>query len=69
MNTGKAMAVFLQINSNNYSDEEKAEAIYHVMNMPTHMSIKKDDMLNALKWLWHCVYEFKTADEETVVDG
>ena len=59
MNIGKAMAIFLQIENEEYSDEEKTIAIYLVMNMTTHNSIKKEDMLKALKWLWHSAYAFK----------
>ena len=36
------------------------------MNMPTHMSIKKETILNALKWLWHSAYEVETEEKETV---
>ncbi len=36
MNAGKAMAIFMQIDSDKFTDEEKAEAIYVVMKMPTH---------------------------------
>ena len=51
MKLGKAMALFLDIENEEYSDEEKATAIYHVMNMITHMSINKDAMIKAIKWL------------------
>ena len=63
MNKGKAMAIFLQINSEEFTDEEKAEAIYLVMNMATHMSIKKDNMIEVIKWLWNQKYEW-VEDEE-----
>lgn len=58
MNAGKAMAIFMQIDSDKFTDEEKAEAIYVVMKMPTHMSITKDTMLSVIKWLWNRSYEF-----------
>lgn len=58
MNAGKAMAIVKQIDSDKYTDEEKAEAIYVVMNMPTHMSITKDEMIKAIKWLWNRCFEF-----------
>lgn len=58
MNAGKAMAIVMQIDSDKFTDEEKAEAIYVVMKMPTHMSITKDKMLSVIKWLWNRSYEF-----------
>lgn len=57
MNIGKAAAIFKQIESDAYTDEQKAIAIYQVMNMPTHNSITKDQILKAMKWLWHQWYE------------
>lgn len=65
MNIGKAMAVFLQIDSNKFSDEEKTEAIFLVMNMATHNSIKKDNMIAALKWLWHQQFEWTEVKKQT----
>ena len=58
MSKGKAMDIFLQINSEKFTNEEKAEAIYHVMNMATHMSITKDNMIEVIKWLWNQQYEW-----------
>ena len=63
MKHGKAMAIVKQIESDKYTDFEKAHAIYLVMNMPTHMSITKDELINAIKWLWHHSWEFKAETE------
>ncbi len=60
MNIKKAIEIFSNISLNQYTDEEKVIAIYQVMNMATHMSIKKETILNALKWLWHSAYEIKS---------
>ena len=57
MRLGMSVAIFDNINSNDYSDEEKGLAIYDVLNMPTHMGIKKDSMLSVIKWLWNKCYE------------
>lgn len=57
MNTGLALAIFFNLDREDLSDEEKALAIYTVMNMETHNSVKKDNMLKAIKWLWHRQYE------------
>ena len=63
MNIGKAVRVFKNIESDEYTDEQKALAIYQVMNMPTHNSITKDQILNAMNWLWHQWYEI-TEEEQ-----
>ena len=68
MNKGTAMAIFLQIDSDKFTDEEKTEAIYFVMNMATHNSIKKDNMLAALKWLWHQQFEWTEIKKPTNYD-
>ena len=64
MNAGQALAVFKQIDSDKYTDEEKAMAIYVVMNMPTHMSITKDEIFKVVKWLWNSFYEFVEEEKE-----
>lgn len=64
MNIGKAMAIAKNIESDKYTDEEKAYAIYLVMNMPTHMSITKDELIKVIKWLWHRSWEFNTEETE-----
>lgn len=56
MTLRKLVAIFADIDSDNYSEEEKALAIYEVLNMPTHMGIKKDEMLRVIKWLWDKCY-------------
>lgn len=42
MNIGKAQAVFEQIRSDKYSETEKLQAIWTVLEMATHNGIKKD---------------------------
>lgn len=64
MKTGKAMAVVKDISSDKFTDDEKAEAIYLVMNMATHNSITKTDFLNVIKWFWHKFYEYVEVDEK-----
>lgn len=65
MSTGKAIAIVKNIQNYECTDTEKAHAIYLVMNMPTHMSITKDELINAIKWLWHysCEYEELVGEE------
>ena len=57
MNVGKACAVFEQIESERYTDEEKLLAIHEVIEMPTHNGITKDIILNAFRWLWNYAIE------------
>ena len=38
-------------------DEEKGEAIRHVLDLATHNGIKKDDLLKACEYLWNKVFE------------
>ena len=57
MNVGKACAVFEQIESERYTDEEKLLAIREVIEMPTHNGITKGTILNAFKWLWNYAIE------------
>lgn len=64
MNDKLAMFIFININDKDFTDEEKVMAIYRVLQMPTHNSITKSDMLKALNWLWHSAYEI----EENVVE-
>ena len=64
MNISRATAVFEDINSDEYYDEEKALAIYDVMKMPTHNGVKKDSMLSVIKWLWHKIYEIEDGEQE-----
>lgn len=64
MNIGRAVDVFADIESDDYSEAEKALAIYEVLNMPTHMSIKKDSMLSVIKWLWNKSYAIGRGEKE-----
>lgn len=52
MNVGKACAVFEQIDSERYTDDEKLTAIKMVLDMSTHNGITKDTILDAFRWLY-----------------
>lgn len=64
MDIGKAMAVFENINSDKYSETEKAMAIYRVMYMETHNSVTKASMLKVIRWLWDRHFEFVFVEGE-----
>ena len=53
MNIGKACAVFEQIESDKYSEDEKLRAIWAVLDMPTHNGITKGTILEAFRWLFN----------------
>ena len=57
MKIGKACAIFLQIDSDEYTMEEKGEAIFRVAQMPTHNGINKDAMLKVIDWLLRLAYD------------
>ena len=52
MNIGKATAIFQQIRSEKYSEYEKLVAIKKTLDMPTHNSITKNEILDAFRWMW-----------------
>lgn len=64
MTIQKAMVIFNDITSQDYTDEEKLIAIYKVIKMPTHMSITKTATLKALIWLWNSAYEIKEGEQD-----
>lgn len=60
MNIGKATAIFRQIRNEKYSEYEKLVAIKKTLDMPTNNSIKKNEILDAFRWMW----EYCTKEEE-----
>lgn len=59
INIGKAQAVFQQIKSDKWSEDEKLRAIWAVLDMPTHNGITKDTILEAFRWLFDCAIEIE----------
>jgi hypothetical protein len=57
MNIGKACAIFEQIESEKYSDEEKAASVLMVLAMPTHNGVTKDAMLRVIRWLFPMAFD------------
>lgn len=55
MNIGKACAIFEQIESDKYTEQDKLQAIKEVIAMPTHNGITKDEILKAFRWLFNQV--------------
>ena len=64
MKIGKACAIFMQIQSDKFTAEEKGLAIYHVLDMPTHYGITKDKMLDVIRYLFNMLYDVEPASKE-----
>lgn len=57
MKINTACKIFLQVNSDKYTDEEKGTAIYEVLKMPTHNGITKDAMLKVIEYLLNLAFD------------
>ena len=57
MTIGKACAIFDQIQSDKFTEEEKGIAIYQVLKMPTHNGITKDNILKVTQYLFDLHYD------------
>ena len=65
MDIGKAMAIFEDIYNSEYSECDKALAIYRVMHMETHNAVTKASMLEVIRWLWDRQFELvEGADDD-----
>lgn len=53
MTNGQAMVIFENINSDQYSVEEKGWAIHQILSMATLNSVSKEKIKIAFIWLWH----------------
>ena len=57
MKIGQALSIFMDIESNEHTVQEKGEAIYKVMRMPTHNGVTKDMMLKVIRWLFNIIFD------------
>lgn len=57
MTLGEACAICLDINREDISLEEKGAAIWKMVNMETHNGIKKDTMLEIIRFLMGLAYD------------
>ena len=60
MNIGEALKIFMNIDSDEYTIDQKATAILKVLDMPTHNGVTKEMILTVTRWLWE--YSFELAD-------
>lgn len=65
MKIGRQVAIFNNIESDKFTDEEKALAIYDVMNMPTHNGVTKATAFKVIRYLWDRAYEIDNEDCES----
>lgn len=63
MKINTACKIFLQVNSDKYTDEEKGTAIYEVLKMPTHNGITKDAMLKVIEYLLNLAFDIPEENE------
>ena len=63
MKINTACTIFLQVNSDKYTDEEKGTAIYEVLKMPTHNGITKDAMLKVIEYLLNLAVDIPEGSE------
>lgn len=63
MKISTACKIFLQVNSDKYTDEEKGTAIYEVLKMPTHNGITKDAMLKVIEYLLNLAFDIPEENE------
>lgn len=57
MNFGQAYKILDNIDSEEYTENEKAMAIRVILDMETHNGVTKPVLLKALNWLWNEHYE------------
>jgi hypothetical protein len=57
MNIGTARKIFDNIFDDAYTIEEKGLAIRKIIDMETHNSITKCQMLVAMNWMWEQIFE------------
>lgn len=62
-NIGRAVAIFNNINNEQFADEEKALAVYDVMNMPTHNGVTKESAFKVIRYLWDMIFEIEEDGE------
>ena len=58
MKIQKALLIFDNIESEDFTEEEKAIAIKMVLAMPTKNSVTKDTICKAFLWMWNQFYEW-----------
>lgn len=63
MNIGMARAIFENLEKCGQPIEVKGMAIRKIIDMETHNSVTKAQMLKAMNWMWNQIFELKQEDE------
>lgn len=63
MNNGTAIKIFNNIFDDAYTIEEKGLAIRKIIDMETHNSIAKHQMLVCMNWMWEQIFELKQEND------
>ncbi len=63
MSISMARTIFANLFDSKYSIEEKGTAIRTVIDMETHNSITKCQMLVCMNWMWEQIFEIQKEDE------
>lgn len=64
MKFGQAYKILDNINSDEYTVDEKALAIRVILDMETHNGVAKPVLLKAMNWLWNEHYELIGGEKE-----
>jgi len=64
MKFGQAYKILDNIDSDEYTEDEKAMAIRVILDMETHNGVTKAVLLKALNWLWNEHYELIDGEKE-----
>ena len=59
-----AANIFDNIDSPDFTVEEKGAAIYEIMNLATHNGFTKAAMLKVIKWLWNMLFDIDKEDTD-----
>ena len=59
MNIGTAREIFENLNDTKVTIEEKGVAIRKIIDMETHNSITKKQLVEAMDWMWNQMFELK----------
>ena len=57
MNIGTAFAIFDNLENCGDSIEMKGLAIRKIIDMETHNSVTKDQMIKVMDWMWNQIFE------------
>jgi hypothetical protein len=64
MNIARALDIVRNIDSDTYSEKQKAAAIFRLIKPLSRDYITKDDAIKAAEWLWHRKYAAVEVDND-----